>query len=180
VEGRVVGKRQWTNALYSLQVSAPGSHLYRGPVRAPCAARSAGREGTDGRASVFVRESPARRAARVLFHLLPDGPLSPRLAALDGGDAVWMLPRANGFFTISELPESESLWCISTGTGIGPFLSMLRTDEPWQKFARVVLVHSVRVRRQSLPIATEIAAIGRTFMRALSAYVPMVEPRAVA
>ena len=76
--------------------------------------------------------------------MLPQGPLSPRLAALQGDDPVWLLDRANGFFCVGELPESATLWCLSTGTGLGPFLSILRTDEPWEKFERVVLVHAVR------------------------------------
>jgi ferredoxin--NADP+ reductase len=36
------------------------------------------------------------------------------------------------------------LWLISTGTGIAPFLSMLRTETPWKRFRDVVLVHAVR------------------------------------
>ena len=40
---------------------------------------------------------------------------------------------------------SGGIFVISTGTGIGPFLSILRTDEPWEKFGRVVLVHAVRI-----------------------------------
>jgi ferredoxin--NADP+ reductase len=55
------------------------------------------------------------------------------------------MPNANGFFTMDDVPEAEALWCISTGTGIGPFLSILRTAKPWEKFARVALVHAVRV-----------------------------------
>ena len=106
------------------------------------------------------------------FIVLADGPLSPRLAALDSGDPVWLLPRANGFFSISEVAEAESLWCISTGTGIGPFLSMLRTEEPWEKFGRVVLVHSVRYAVE-LTYRDEIAGIGRAHSGAF-AYVPIV------
>ena len=106
------------------------------------------------------------------FIVVPEGPLSPRLAALDPGDPVWMLPRANGFFSISEVPEAESLWCISTGTGIGPFLSILRTPEPWQKFGRVVLVHSVR-HANELTYRDLIGGIGRAHSGAF-VYVPMV------
>ena len=111
------------------------------------------------------------------FIIVPGGPLSPRLAALAPGEPVWMLPRANGFFCVSEIPEAESLWCISTGTGIGPFLSILRTDEPWSKFGRVVLVHSVRF-GDELTYRDEIAAIGRARSGAF-VYVPMVSRETV-
>ena len=144
VEGRVAGKRQWTNALYSLQVSAPDVTFTAGQfARLALPAPPGAKEPMLGRPYSFVNP-PHAAPHEFYFIVLPEGPLSPRLAALDSGDPVWMLPKANGFFTISELPESESLWCISTGTGIGPFLSMLRTQEPWEKFGRVVLVHSVR------------------------------------
>src|SRR5437868_5067545 len=39
---------------------------------------------------------------------------------------------------------AETLWLISTGTGLAPFLSMLRTETPWRRFRKVVLVHAVR------------------------------------
>jgi ferredoxin--NADP+ reductase len=63
-------------------------------------------------------------------------------------------------FTIAETVEADTLWCMSTGTGIGPFLSMLRTEDPWDKFANVVLVHAVRFGRD-LSFREEIAGIAR-------------------
>jgi ferredoxin--NADP+ reductase len=49
---------------------------------------------------------------------------------------------------LSEVPQAETLWLVSTGTGIAPFLSILRTDEPWQRFKNIVLVHAVRHARE--------------------------------
>ena len=48
------------------------------------------------------------------------------------------------FFSIGEVPDTDVLWCLATGTGVGPFLSILRTPEPWTRFGRIVLVHAVR------------------------------------
>src|SRR5437762_1178399 len=39
---------------------------------------------------------------------------------------------------------NQKRWLISTGTGIGPFLSILKSEAPWQRFRQVVLVHAVR------------------------------------
>lgn len=50
--------------------------------------------------------------------------------------------------TLDEVPtgelQGEHLWFLSTGTAVGPFISMLLTDEPWQRFKKVVLVYGVR------------------------------------
>jgi ferredoxin/flavodoxin---NADP+ reductase len=172
VEGRVAGKRHWTDDLLSLQVAAPQVTFSAGQfARLALPAPESSKEPMLGRPYSFVNP-PHAQPHEFYFIVLPNGPLSPRLAALDEGAPIWLLPRANGFFMISEVPEAESLWCISTGTGIGPFLSMLRTEEPWQKFARVVLVHAVRFARE-LTYRDEIAAIGRAHRGAFT-YVPMV------
>jgi ferredoxin--NADP+ reductase len=144
LEARVVGKRRWTERLFSLQVEAPEVTFVAGQFgRLALPAPPGAVEDMIGRPYSFVN-SPDRAPHEFYFIVLPDGPLTPRLAALEPGDAVWMLPRANGFFSVSEIPEADTLWCLATGTGLGPFLSILRTAEPWEKFGRVVLVHAVR------------------------------------
>jgi ferredoxin--NADP+ reductase len=60
------------------------------------------------------------------------------------GDAIYLAPRPAGFLVLSEIPDAENLWLISTGTGVGPFLSILKTEAPWQRFRNVVVVHAVR------------------------------------
>ncbi|MGH8697584.1 MAG: ferredoxin--NADP reductase, partial [Burkholderiales bacterium] len=40
--------------------------------------------------------------------------------------------------------EAANLWLMATGTGLAPFLSMLKTEQPWQRFRQIVLVHAVR------------------------------------
>ncbi|MBI4124143.1 MAG: ferredoxin--NADP(+) reductase, partial [Betaproteobacteria bacterium] len=46
------------------------------------------------------------------------------------------------------VPQAQTLWLVSTGTGIAPYLSILRTEAPWQRFRNVVLVHGVRFSRE--------------------------------
>ncbi|GAA61938.1 ferredoxin--NADP+ reductase [Pseudoalteromonas sp. BSi20652] len=72
------------------------------------------------------------------------GLLSPRLAQLKTGDTVLIERRASGFFTLGEIPQSEQLWMLGTGTAIGPFLSILQQKEVWQKYTHINLVHGVR------------------------------------
>ena len=172
IEGKVTGLGRWTDSLYTLEVEAPEVTFVAGQfARVALSAPPGAKEPMLGRPYSFVNP-PHRQPHEFYFIVLPDGPLSPRLAALHPGDAVWLLPRANGFFSISEVAEADVLWCIATGTGVGPFLSILRTGEPWQKFARVVLVHATRFANE-LTYRDAIAEIRRERAGAF-AYVPMV------
>jgi ferredoxin--NADP+ reductase len=158
VQGTVAGKRRWTDRLYSLRVDAPAVTFVAGQFgRLALPAPPGSPEEMVGRPYSFVN-SPAEGPHEFYFIVVPGGPLTARLAALEPGDPVFLLPRANGFFSISEVPPAEVLWCLATGTGIGPFLSMLRTDEPWVKFRRIVLVHAVRF-AEELAYSDVIAAI---------------------
>jgi ferredoxin--NADP+ reductase len=160
VEGRVVAKRQWTERLFSVQVAAPAVSFVAGQfARLALPAPPGSKEPMLGRPDSFVNP-PQLEPHEFYFNVLPEGPLSPRLAALEAQDPVWLLDRANGFFVVSELPDSAALWCVATGTGLGPYLSILRTEEPWEKFERIVLVHGVR-QAQDLSYADAIAAIAR-------------------
>jgi ferredoxin/flavodoxin---NADP+ reductase len=176
VEGRVSGKRHWTQSLFSLQVDAPEVTFQAGQFgRLALPAPPGHKEPMLGRPYSFVNP-PDSQPHEFYFTVLPEGPLTPRLAALDVGDPVWLAPRANGFFCIAEVPAADTLWCLSTGTGLGPFLSMLRTGEPWTKFGRVVLVHAVR-RAEELTYRDEIAGIGGAHPGAFT-FVPFVSREA--
>jgi ferredoxin--NADP+ reductase len=145
VQGNLVGRTSWTDRLVSIEIAAPEVTFVAGQfARLGLPAPPGSKEEMVGRPYSFVNP-PGASHHEFFFNVVPDGPLSPRLAVLETGDPVWLLPSANGFFTIGEVPEAEALWCISTGTGLGPFLSILRTKDPWEKFARVVLVHAVRI-----------------------------------
>jgi ferredoxin--NADP+ reductase len=160
IEGRVAAKRQWNARLFSLQVSAPEVAFTAGQfARLALPAPAGAKEPMLGRPYSFVNP-PHSQPHEFYFNVLPEGPLSPRLAALESGEPVWLLDRANGFFVVSELPDSAALWCLATGTGLGPYLSILRTDEPWEKFERIVLVHGVR-HAEDLSYADTIAGIAR-------------------
>jgi ferredoxin/flavodoxin---NADP+ reductase len=172
VEGRITGRREWTENLFSLQVVAPDVTFTAGQfARLALPAPPGSKEPMLGRPYSFVNP-PHAQPHEFYFIVVPGGPLSPRLAKLNPGDSLWLAPRANGFFSIGELPEADVLWCISTGTGLGPFLSMLRTDEPWERFSRVVLVHGVRYANE-LTYRDEIADIKQAHAGALS-FIPMV------
>ena len=140
IEGRVHALHAWTDELYSLQVEAELPAFTAGQFT---------RLGLEidgeivGRPYSFVN-GPHNPLHEFYFILVPGGPLTQRLIRLTPGDSVFVAPRAAGFFVLDEIPEAANLWMLSTGTAIGPFLSILSTEAPWQRFSRIVLVHAVR------------------------------------
>jgi ferredoxin--NADP+ reductase len=140
LEGRVVGQTRWTDRLCSLQVRAPF-----GPFTAGQFTKLAlDVDGERVARPYSLVNAPGFEPLEFYYNVVQAGPLSPRLAALGAGDAVHVAPNPAGFLVLREVPEAEQLWLIATGTGLGPFLSILRTDEPWRRFTRVVLVHATR------------------------------------
>jgi ferredoxin--NADP+ reductase len=87
--------------------------------------------------------TPQEKHLEVYFNLVEQGPLSPRLFELETGDDILVSDNPSGFLTVSEVPECKHLWMVATGTGIGPFLAILKSEAAWQKFEKVVLCYSV-------------------------------------
>jgi ferredoxin/flavodoxin---NADP+ reductase len=140
VEGTVAGQKRWTERLYSLSVNADVK-----PFEAGQFAKLALAVGGEmvARPYSFVN-APNERPHEFYYVTLPQGPLTQRLARLEAGDNVYLAPQPSGFLVLSEVPDGANLWLIASGTGIGPFLSILKTEAPWQRFGDVVLVHAVR------------------------------------
>ena len=140
IEGTVVNQKRWTDTLFTLYVDAEISAFEAGQFAK--LALAAGSEMV-ARPYSFVN-APKERPHEFYYVTLPEGPLTQRLCRLESGDTIHLAPRPAGFLVLSEVPDGENLWLISTGTGLGPFLSILKTDVPWQRFRQVVLVHAVR------------------------------------
>jgi ferredoxin--NADP+ reductase len=73
-----------------------------------------------------------------------DGPLTSRLQHLAVGDDVIVSRKPTGTLTIHDLSPGENLYLFATGTGLAPFLSIIRDPQTYERFAKVVLVHGVR------------------------------------
>lgn len=87
--------------------------------------------------------TPEESYLEVYFNIVEEGPLSPRLFELKAGDDVLIADNPSGFLTVSEIPQCNHLWMIATGTGIGPFLAILKSEAAWQKFDQIILCYSV-------------------------------------
>jgi ferredoxin--NADP+ reductase len=140
IAGRVIENHAWTDTLFSLRVEAPRLKFEAGQfVRIGL---DIGEERV-ARPFSFVN-APADPVLEFYGVVVPEGPLSPQLARLQAGDTLHVADNPAGWLILSEVPPAEDLWLVATGTGIAPFLSILRTEAPWQRYRRVILVHGVR------------------------------------
>lgn len=101
------------------------------------------------RGGEFVKRSysaafaPGARA-EFLLSLVEGGALTPGIFELEEGDELGIDFGALGFFTLREVPDCRVLWLLATGTGLGPYISMLREAHALDRFERIVLVHGAR------------------------------------
>jgi ferredoxin--NADP+ reductase len=155
VDGRIIDKRHWAPGLISLtldvvvQPFAPGQFVNL----------SLGTGESRVKRS-YSLASPAGQPSEFYLSLVEQGQLTPTLLGRGPGDVVSMEDRALGFFTLSHVPETRDLWMVATGTGLGPFMSMLRSGECFDRFERIVLAHGVRL-REHLGYAEELSALAR-------------------
>lgn len=75
---------------------------------------------------------------------IPDGPLTSRLQHIKEGDTVIVSRKPTGTLVLDYLLPGKRLYMLATGTGLAPFLSIIRDPETYERFEEVILVHGVR------------------------------------
>ncbi|MDI2112241.1 ferredoxin--NADP reductase [Commensalibacter nepenthis] len=75
---------------------------------------------------------------------VPDGPLTSRLCHMQVGDTVLIGRKPTGTLLQSNLKPGRNLYFFSTGTGLAPFMSLIRDPEVYENFDNVILTHGVR------------------------------------
>ena len=75
---------------------------------------------------------------------VPDGPLTSRLQHIQVGDKIIVGRKPTGTLLIDYMLPGKNLYLLSTGTGMAPFLSVIRDPDTYERFDKVVLVHGVR------------------------------------
>ena len=75
---------------------------------------------------------------------VPNGPLTSHLQNLKVGDELLVGKKPTGSLLIDDLNPGKHLYYLSTGTGLAPFLSLIRDPSVYEKFDKVVLFHGVR------------------------------------
>ena len=73
-----------------------------------------------------------------------DGPLTSKLQHIKVGDKIVVGRKPTGTLLIDYLLPGKNLYLLSTGTGMAPFLSVIRDPDTYERFEKVILVHGVR------------------------------------
>jgi ferredoxin--NADP+ reductase len=137
--GRLVSRRDWAPGLSTLRIDAEVEPFQPGQFL------NLSLEGAaeEDRRSYSIA-SPPGGPLEFLVTEVAGGKLTPLLLGLGVGDALLVERKPQGFFTLRWVPPARDLFLVATGTGLGPFLSILKSDEVWQRFEHVVVVHGVR------------------------------------
>ncbi len=73
-----------------------------------------------------------------------NGPLTSRLQHLKPGDEIIVSRKPTGTLVLHDLKPGKNLYLLSTGTGLAPFMSVIKDPETYERFEKVILVHGVR------------------------------------
>lgn len=141
IEGKVLSVHHWTDRLFTFRLTRdPGFRFLNGQftmVGLP----------VDGRPLLraYSMASANHEETLEFFSIkVPDGPLTSRLQHIQVGDTVLYGRKATGTLVQDNLLPGRVLYLFSTGTGLAPFLSVIKDPEVYERFGRVVLTHTVR------------------------------------
>ncbi|MGC8917349.1 MAG: ferredoxin--NADP reductase [Thermoanaerobaculum sp.] len=156
----------------------PGQFAVLGlPAEAP---RVAGADPEDPppKAGTLIRRSysiasSSRQKEYLEFYLalVRSGALTPRLFALQPGQKLYLGPKFSGLFTLKEIPEEANLVMVATGTGIAPYMSMLRTHLAEDSHRRTAVIHGAR-HASDLGYRNELESLERQFPHL--SYIPVI------
>lgn len=165
-EQQITSRRQWSENVFSFTTTRPQDFDFRNGEFVTLGLRDNNK--LIPRAYSIVSTSDQSHL-EFLSILVEDGPLTSRLARVGEGGSVWINNKTTGSLTLDHVLPGRYLYLLATGTGVAPFVSLLRGGEVFGEFDKVILVHSVRT-LDGLAYRDELEAmVGTRFL-----YVPTV------
>lgn len=116
--------------------------------------------------------APDDSSLEFLAKLVPEGVFSGLLRSVQPGSVIALDPHRFGFLTTSSLKQAQALWMLASGTGLGPFISIVRAAKDLDPFERLVIVHSVRL-EEELAYRDELESLSRDAKSSVL-YIPIV------
>jgi ferredoxin--NADP+ reductase len=123
------------------------------------------------RAYSIASSSIERQYIEFYVVLVESGALTPRLFALQPGDPLWLGKKITGAFTLDNVPEGQNVVLIATGTGLAPYISMLRSHLLHTRQGKVAVLHGAR-HSWDLGYVRELALVERD--HANFSYIPSI------
>jgi ferredoxin/flavodoxin---NADP+ reductase len=140
IPGQIVNKQIWSEGLFTLSIQCPGVGAFEPgqflQVGFPQPEKHLHRP--------YSVASPHGDTLEFFIVRVDGGELTPKLWESPVGASIDVSAKATGSFTLAHVPESRCLWLIGTGTGLAPYVAMLRAKQVWDRFEKIVLVHGVR------------------------------------
>jgi ferredoxin--NADP+ reductase len=140
-EETVLAIRHWTPTLLSFRTTRPAAFRFT-PGHYTRLGLGSGEDRVWRPYS--LTSAPADDFLEFIAVRVPGGAFSECLAALKEGDTIGIDKAAYGFLTVNQLAAGKDLWMLASGTGLGPFMSILRDPAVWRDFEQLILVHGVR------------------------------------
>ncbi len=144
-EQTVQSVRPWSDKTFSFTLSRPQDFSFENGEFVTIGLKREGR--LVARAYSIVSTADRDHLEFLSIHV-PDGPLTSQLVQVRPGDSVWVNSKATGSLTLNHLQPGRVLYMLATGTGLAPFISLVRAEETYRHYEQVVLVHSVRTVRE--------------------------------
>lgn len=142
VKGVVVNNTHWTDNLFSLRIQADIAPFAAGQHTS----LALDVEGERIAQPYSILSRPDEQPLEFFFYTQLEGDLSRALSRKVTGDTVWVQRQPEGTLTLAGITDpGKNLCLMATGTGVAPFISMLRTDQPWQLFDHVALIYAARI-----------------------------------
>jgi len=137
----VIAIRRWSERTLSITTTRPADYAFHpghyARISLPCFERPVWRP-------YSIVSSIDESQLEFLFSIISAGLLTPLLGELTVDSAIVIDRNPMGFFLEESLSPGEVLWLLATGTGVGPYISLLRKGDIFAKYQRVVLAYSVR------------------------------------
>jgi ferredoxin--NADP+ reductase len=141
LEKTVLDVHHWTDSLFTLKLTRDPAFRFE--------------NGQFAMIGLMVEGKPLMRAYSMVSanyeeHLeflsikVPNGPLTSRLQHVKAGDTILVNKKTTGTLILDNLLPGKRLYLLATGTGLAPFLSIVKDPEVYDRFDQVVLVHGCR------------------------------------
>lgn len=156
----LTGIRHWAPGLYSFTTTRPPDYRFKAGQYA--------RLGLYNQIGNLAWRAYSIVSATTETHLeyyvidVPGGAFTSALQRLVPGDPILLDRQPYGVMTPDRFSDGEDLWMLATGTGLGPFIAILREPLVWQRFRHLLLVHSART-AQEFAYEDELQAVQRLY-----------------